>query len=662
MNVVKNLMDNLTFKFKFLVLGALILIFSSYMMFTLVKNLDEQIKFNSKEIVGAKILEDARKLLFDLEDLRGTVVVYKHTFNDSILNEINKNKELIREDLVKLRKSLKNLDGVEKNFNILQNDINSFINNPLKANFDTFTKAVNDNLNLIKKIGDMSNLILDPDLDTFYLMDTVVNQIPQLSEDIANVRDRSVSLIGVEISKKDYAIINKLLGTADQALDNMDSGFDSAFKFNPSIKSIIYPKYIQMQEAVKKFKKTMEKLLNGKYHGNYEEFFELAENAHKKMKYLYKTSNELLIKLIQKRVNRLKLQRNIDIAIGVLFFVLLTVIFIGMYQSIVGTVHKIKDDFEYIAKNRDLSKDISVATKDELREIAYAYNNLRREIAEAFSDIENSSNVVERESQNTIKSAESVAKSVEEYVRLVEVLKRIKDDILNSVTISYDKTIQTKENLNEAYNVLEKMISSLNKAIEEINNNANEEIEMANRITTLAQQAEDIKNILGIIKEIADQTNLLALNAAIEAARAGEHGRGFAVVADEVRKLAERTQKSLSEIDSTISLITQGILEAKEGIEKTANNSIELVESTKEVIDLADKTKSQTIITINYSEEAAKESQKVEELVTDLDKTFKKVEEETKRSKENSNVLTRISKELSTIVKKLKEEVSRFKI
>jgi len=662
MNVVKNLMDNLTFKFKFLVLGALILIFSSYMMFTLVKNLDEQIKFNSKEIVGAKILEDARKLLFDLEDLRGTVVVYKHTFNDSILNEINKNKELIREDLVKLRKSLKNLDGVEKNFNILQNDINSFINNPLKANFDTFTKAVNDNLNLIKKIGDMSNLILDPDLDTFYLMDTVVNQIPQLSEDVANVRDRSVSLIGVEISKKDYAIINKLLGTADQALDNMDSGFDSAFKFNPSIKSIIYPKYIQMQEAVKKFKKTMEKLLNGKYHGNYEEFFELAENAHKKMKYLYKTSNELLIKLIQKRVNRLKLQRNIDIAIGVLFFVLLTVIFIGMYQSIVGTVHKIKDDFEYIAKNRDLSKDISVATKDELREIAYAYNNLRREIAEAFSDIENSSNVVERESQNTIKSAESVAKSVEEYVRLVEVLKRIKDDILNSVTISYDKTIQTKENLNEAYNVLEKMISSLNKAIEEINNNANEEIEMANRITTLAQQAEDIKNILGIIKEIADQTNLLALNAAIEAARAGEHGRGFAVVADEVRKLAERTQKSLSEIDSTISLITQGILEAKEGIEKTANNSIELVESTKEVIDLADKTKSQTIITINYSEEAAKESQKVEELVTDLDKTFKKVEEETKQSKENSNILTRISKELSLIVKKLKEEVSRFKI
>ena len=116
--------------------------------------------------------------------------------------------------------------------------------------------------------------------------------------------------------------------------------------------------------------------------------------------------------------------------------------------------------------------------------------------------------------------------------------------------------------------------------ITEIAQNMQESNEMIHEVT---KQSEEIKNILKIIQDIADQTNLLALNAAIEAARAGEHGRGFAVVADEVRKLAERTSKSLNEIESYTNTLVQSINEAGNIINLQTQSMENITHSIQEV-------------------------------------------------------------------------------
>jgi len=130
-------------------------------------------------------------------------------------------------------------------------------------------------------------------------------------------------------------------------------------------------------------------------------------------------------------------------------------------------------------------------------------------------------------------------------------------------------------------------LDSSNKEIrvmlEKIDVSAKTESEFALKLSRLSKEAQEVRSILAVIGEIADQTNLLALNAAIEAARAGEHGRGFAVVADEVRKLAERTQNSLGETDASINTIVSSIMGAVEQMGANSKNISELSEIGKKV-------------------------------------------------------------------------------
>ncbi|MEY4590050.1 MAG: hypothetical protein RL497_2126 [Pseudomonadota bacterium] len=351
------------------------------------------------------------------------------------------------------------------------------------------------------------------------------------------------------------------------------------------------------------------------------------------------------------------------IVIVCLLLASLATVFVLSNNLIVSPILKISESLDAIAAGGgDLTRRLPTTSGDE---VAILSNNFNRVMEQIGNIIKNVTQVTQKVNDNvrTMSGAsESTVQATGQQLKEIELVAAALQELTHSATEVARHANATADHTKETARFAEQG-SQVVKSSRDTGNRLTDQIQAtARKISVLKENSENIGSVMEVIRSIAEQTNLLALNAAIEAARAGEQGRGFAVVADEVRSLAQKTQTSTEEIGSIIVQLQRAADEAHQSMNTSMSSVQETIETSTKVGESLERIRINVDTINNMNHQIATASGEQSAVANEVSKNITAIHTQSERVAENARVISANSDQLKYESSELKQQMDKFNI
>ena len=552
--------NQLSFKYKFLLWSCLMLLPLAYSMTNLLGRLQDDNAQANRELAGVVNLAPVPAIEQALLTHRNLMTRHAYEVDPVGDDQVKSAAQAVEQSLQAFADTHQNnpsFEVIQQGWAALQSEAGKLEVEQSNLRHD---KLLTEVRHLYKHITAASSLIQDPALGTYYMVILASERLPQLRDLLAQVRDRAATIADFGLFQAEgYSGLRFRLDLISATLQELEADLTLLYQIEPAYRAELGQQTDALMQLVRQGVETMEnKMMKD----------QLVQLSTKEVQALGDKMDEAITALAGQVRQRLEADLRQRLAANQRHFwwvtapltaslLLYLYLMIGAYLSLHETVARVRDIAARV-NAQDLSQHIEIVGQDELAAISRDYNVTLETLRTLMLRVrENGVTVVESATEieaRTCRSQEVIADQQGETHQVATAIKELaatSQDMAGNALQAARMTQEAQNVVGQGEDVVERTI----KAIDHINR---EVLRTAETIGQLEQQCSQIGGVISVIRGIAEQTNLLALNAAIEAARAGEQGRGFAVVADEVRSLANRTQGATVEIQQMIEQLQSG--------------------------------------------------------------------------------------------------------